>query len=246
MLIQETIDYTDGQCALQGLLRYDTAIDTPAPGIVVFHEFMGLGAYLERHLQNLAGLGYVVLAADMYGKGIRPADAATALGYSRPLRDDRPLMRQRARAALDCLRRSGRVAPHKIAAVGYSFGGCVALELARSGADIRAAVSFYGYLETPNPAAAGGIGAKLLVFHGMHDPIVPVSSLAAYCQEVAAAGADSRVVTYDDAGHGVCNREMDGTQETWNRYSRTHDERSWQTLVDFLDRVLEDSRAVYR
>ena len=153
-------------------------------------------------------------------------------------------MRRRANAALDCLRNLDRVQPDKIAAVGYSFGGCAALELARSGADVKAAVSFYGYLDTPYPAVAGSIKAKLLVFHGMHDPVVPVSSLAAYCQEMTAADADSQVVTYADAGHGFCNQEMDGTQDHWNRYSRPHDERSWRTLVAFLDRVLIDLPAV--
>ena len=238
MPIKQTIDYQDENQALEGWLVYEDKGDSPAPGIVVFHEYMGLGPYLERILKNLSGLGYVVLAADMYGKGIRPGDATTALALSRPFRDNRQAMRRRAKAALDCLRRIGRVDPQQIAAIGYSFGGCAALELARSGEALQAAVSFYGYLETPLPATPDSIKAKLLVFHGMHDPVVPESSLAAYCQEMAAAGAKNRVVTYGDAGHGFCNREMDGFQDPWNCYSRRHDEQSWQTLVTFLAEAL--------
>lgn len=238
MPTKETIDYQDENQLLEGWLFYEDDADQPAPGIVVFHEYMGLGPYLVRHLENLSGLGYVVLAADIYGKGIRPEDATTALTLSRPFRDDRQAMRRRAKAALDCLRHMGRVDPQQIAAMGYSLGGCAALELARSGEALQAAVSFYGYLDTPLPATPDSIKAKLLVFHGMHDPVVPVSSLAAYCQEMAAAGADSRVVTYSDAGHGFCNREMDGAQDPWNRYSRRHDQRSWQTLVTFLAEAL--------
>lgn len=238
MPIKETIDYQDDNHDLEGWLVYDDDAAQPVPGIVVFHEYMGLGPYLVRHLENLSGLGYVVLAADMYGKGIRPEDAPTALTFSRPLRDNRQAMRRRAKAALDCLRGIGRVDPEKIAALGYSLGGCAALELARSGEALQAAVSFYGYLDTPLPTDADNLKAKLLVFHGLHDPVVPVSSLAAYCQEMAEAGADSRVVTYSDAGHGFCNREMDGFQDPWNRYSRRHDERSWQTLVAFLAEAL--------
>ena len=238
MPIIETIDYQDDNHDLEGWLVYEDNGQQPAPGIVVFHEYMGLGPYLERHLKNLSGLGYVILAADMYGKGIRPEDAPAALTFSRPLRDNRQAMRQRAKAALDCLRHIGRVNPQQIAAIGYSFGGCAALELARSGASLQAAVSFYGYLDSPMPAEAHKLKAKLLVFHGMHDPVVPLSSLAAYCQEMAAAGAKNRVVTYGDAGHGFCNREMDGAQDPWNRYSRRHDEQSWQTLVTFLAEAL--------
>lgn len=239
MPIKESIDYQDDNYELEGWLVYEDDAAQPAPGIVVFHEFMGLGPYLVRHLENLSSQGYMVLAADMYGKGIRPEDAPTALTFSRPLRDNRPAMRRRAKAALDCLRRISRVDPQKIAVVGYSFGGCVALELARSGEALQAAVSFYGYLDTPLPADADNLKAKLLVFHGMHDPVVPVSSLTAYRQEMAAADADSRVVTFSDVGHGFCNREMDGAQDPWNRYSQRHDERSWQTLAAFLAEVLK-------
>lgn len=240
MPIKETIQYHDEDNALEGWLVYEADCRKPAPGIVVFHEFMGLGTYLDRHLGNLAALGYVVLAADMYGSGIRPTNAETALTRSRPLRDDRQAMRRRARAALDCMKGLSRVEPENIAVVGYSLGGCAALELARSGAALKAAVSFYGYLDTTMPALPGVIQAKLLVFHGIHDPVVPMSSLADYCQEMAAVDADSRVVTYADTGHGFCNRQMDGGQDPWNRYSRRHDESSWKTLVAFLAEALAD------
>ena len=210
----------------------------PAPGVLVFHEFMGLEDYLERPMEKLARLGYVVMAADMYGKGIRPENKDAALRFSRPLRTDRPTMRRRALAALECLKRYDGVDSQRIAAVGYSFGGCTALELARSGAAIRAAVSFYGHLDTPMPAEKDALRAKLLVFHGLHDPVVPLQSLAAFHEEMAAARADSRVITYADAGHGFCNPLMDGSQDPWNRYSRRHDERSWKTLVAFLEETL--------
>ncbi len=217
---------------------HDRACRRPAPGVLVFHEYMGLGDYLTPPLEKLARCGYVVMAADMYGKGIRPENEAVALGFSRPLRADRQAMRRRALAALDCLNQCDGVDPQRIAVVGYSFGGCVALELARAGAALRAAVSFYGYLDTPLPAAKGVIRARLLVFHGLHDPVVPLPSLAAFHAEMAAARAHRRVITYADAGHGFCNPRMDGSQDPWNRYSRRHDERSWKTLVAFLDAAL--------
>jgi len=238
MISRDTVDYRDGSHALQGWLVDARDSSRPVPGVLVFHEYMGLGDYLERPLEKLARLGYVVMAADMYGKGVRPDNAEAALGLCRPLRADRKAMRRRARAAFECLRQCDGVDPQRIAAVGYSFGGCTALELARSGAAICAAVSFYGYLDTPLPAAEGAIRARLLVFHGLHDPVVSLQSLAAYYEEMAAARADSRVITYADAGHGFCNRHPDGSQEPWNRYSRRHDERSWKSLAAFLDESL--------
>ena len=238
MLTDETVEYrADGRRFEGRLVRMPGQVE-PMPGILVFHEFMGLGAYLDRHLNHFAALGYAVFAADMYGKGIRPRDEATALTYSRPLRADRRSMRRRAGGALACLSGIQGVDHHRIAAVGYSFGGCVALELARSGAAIRAAVSLYGYLDTPLPAARGDIKATLLVFHGDHDPVVPKTSLAAYQAEMAAAEADSRVVAYADAGHGFCNPHMDGRRDPWNRYSRRHEETSWHELVTFLADLL--------
>lgn len=234
MRIRETIAYMVEGRSLEGWLVVPDHRRHPVPGILVFHEFMGLGAYLNRHLQNLADLGYVVMAADMYGRGIRPDSAAMALGHSRPLRANRRRMRQLAGAALACMRDLPLVDNGKIAAIGYSFGGCAALELARSGADLKAAVSVYGYLDAPLPAAPGTIKARLLIFHGMHDPVVPESELDAFRREMTAVGADNRIVVYPDAGHGFCNRQMDGRQHPWNRYSRRHDEDVRQTLVAFL------------
>ena len=237
------IEYTEAGQTLEGWLVHEPRLRGPAPGILLFPEFMGLGTYLDRYLNRLAGLGYVVLAADMFGKGVRPASPSEALLHSRPLRENRPAMRRRARVAWRCLLGLDLIRPDALAAIGFSFGGCAALELARSGANLKAAVSFYGYLDTPFPAAHGGLTAKLLVFHGQHDPVVPMVELEAFRQEMAAAGADSRIVLYADAGHGFCNREMDGTTHPWNRYSRLHDEHSWRTLKAFLaDALAVDQR----
>lgn len=219
----EAILYSADGIALEGRLIKPSDDGGVSPGILVFHEFMGLGSDLDRHLENLAAQGYVVLAADMYGRGVRPVDAHAALGYSRPLRADRNLMRRRATAALMGLRSLPFVDSQRIAAMGFSFGGCAALELARSGADLKAAVSVYGYLDAPLPAAPGSIKAAVLVFHGRHDPVVPEKELTAFRREMNIAGADCRIVVYDDAGHGFCNPLMDGRQHPWNRYRPWHD-----------------------
>lgn len=238
MFVKKTVEYSDGGHALQGWLAAERDCRPAGPGVLVFHEYMGLGDYLDGPVEKLAGLGYVVMAADMYGKGVRPQNGAAALRLSRPLRTDRAAMRRRALAALECLQQQVGVDPRRIAAVGYSFGGCVALELARAGAALRAAVSFYGYLDTSLPAPPGTIRARLLVFHGLHDPVVPLQALAAFHEEMSLARADSRVITYADAGHGFCNPCMDGSQDPWNRYSSRHDAHSWKTLEAFLDEAV--------
>lgn len=238
MSVRETIAYEAEGHSMEGWLVVPDQCRHPVPGIVMFHEFMGLGDYLDRHLKNLADLGYVVMAADMYGRGIRPDCAQTALGYSRPLRADRKRMRQMASAALIRLKGLPAVDSRKIAAIGFSFGGCAALELARRGADLKAAVSIYGYLDAPLPAVPHSVKARVLVFHGLHDPVVPGNELAAFRREMLAAGADCRVVVYPDAGHGFCNRWMDGSQHPWNRFSRWHDQDVWKTVVAFLAETL--------
>ena len=125
------VGYEDAGHALEGWLASPPTSGKPVPGIVVFHEFMGLGEYLRRPVEKLAGLGYAVLAADLYGEGVRPKDASAASRLSRPLRRDRRAMRQRAAVALDCLKRLAGVDPDNIAAVGYSLGGCAALPFDR-------------------------------------------------------------------------------------------------------------------
>ena len=168
----ETIEYKDGDTVLEGYLAYDDSIKGKIPGVLIVHEWTGIGPYVQGRARQIAALGYAGFAIDIYGKGIRPKDAKEAGVQAGIYRADRTLMRERAKAGLEELKRHRFVDPKRIAVMGYCFGGGVALELARSGADLAGVVTFHGNLDTPHPEDAQNIKAKILACHGANDPVV--------------------------------------------------------------------------
>jgi len=148
----EVVQYNDGDAVLEGFVAWDTAkISGEAPGILVVHQWMGLTDYEKSRCEQLAELGYVAFALDIYGKGIRPANPQEAGGKSGEYKSDRDLYRRRLNLGLDQLRARDGVAKDQVAAIGYCFGGTGVLELARSGADVSGVVSFHGGLDSPSP-----------------------------------------------------------------------------------------------
>jgi len=164
------IEYKQGDQVLEGYLAWDDTVTGPRPGVLVVHEWTGLGDYAKRRARMLAELGYIAFAADIYGKGIRPATPQEAGAVAGKYKKDPQLMRKRVTAALDVLRSQPMCDPKRIAAIGYCFGGTCVLELARSGADVAGVVSFHGGLATANPIDAKNIRGKVLVLHGGDDP----------------------------------------------------------------------------
>ncbi|MBU1001299.1 MAG: dienelactone hydrolase family protein [Proteobacteria bacterium] len=201
--------YRHGSVELEGLVvRSEGRTEKNGelkPSVLLIHEYMGLGDYLLPHAEALAHEDFLVLCHDMYGRDVRPKDRAEASLLSRPFREDRLLMRSRAKAGLDALIALPRVDPTRLFAVGFSFGGGSVLELARRGANIQAAISFYGYLDTPHPANPGDIRAKVLALHGAQDKVVTMDHLAQFEGEMVLAGADFKTVVYPHAGHAFSN-----------------------------------------
>ena len=229
-LSKETLQYSDGDVALEGYLVHDDTIKEARPGILVVHDWMGLGSYAKMRADQLAELGYVTFAIDMYGKGIRPKDSKEASAQASIYREDRALMRSRARAGLDVLMSQPLVDSKRIAAIGYCFGGGTVLELARSGADIQGVVSFHGNLDTPNPEHAKGIKAKVLVLHGADDPFVPEKDVIAFHQEMRQAKVDWQMVIYGGAVHSFSNPNSGDDPSTGAAYDEKADRRSWHAM----------------
>ena len=234
----EPVEYRapDGT-VLEGYLAYDDAIQGKRPGILVVHEWMGLGDYAKRRARQLAALGYVALAADMYGKGVYAKDHEEAAKLSGALRSDRSQMRGRIRAALDVLTRSPRVDAEQLGAIGYCFGGMAALELARSGADVDAVVTFHSPLATTAPAQVGAIKGKILVCHGADDPNVPQEQVKAFEREMQQAGADFRIIQYPNAVHSFTVSEAGNDPSKGVAYNAAADRNSWEAMVEFFNRV---------
>ncbi len=180
----EAVEYKDGQTVLEGVLAYEESAKAPRPLVLVVHEWWGLNDYAKGRARQLAELGYVAFAVDMYGKGVLAKDAKQAGDLAGKFRSDRKLMRQRITAALEAVRSNPRVDPKRIAAIGYCFGGTVVLELARSGADIAGVVSFHGGLDATDPAEAKNIRCSVLVCTGADDRSVPMSQVEAFRDEM--------------------------------------------------------------
>jgi dienelactone hydrolase len=228
------LTYRHGTTRLEGTLVHDTARDRPLPGVLLVHEYTGPGAYMHPHAELLARHGYAVLLADMYGEGVRPATRDEASATARPYRADRRLMRGRALAGLDALAEHGVVDQTRLYAAGFSFGGCAVLELARAGAPLLAAASFYGYLNTPLPCAAGDVKGRLLVLHGAHDLVVPMAEIPVFEDEMRAAGVDYRVVVYPDAGHGFANAAQPGDAATGSWHCPATCRAAWDTALAYF------------
>ncbi len=196
----QAIAYRDRDTELTGQLTWDAERGDKRPGILVVHGGAGLDSHAKGRAKRLAELGFVVFACDMYGNGVA-GNRERVMARIAQLRDDTAKLCQRARAGIDVLVSHPQV-DGRTAAVGYCFGGMVALELARSGADIAGAVSVHGSLSTPRPAQAGAVKAKILVCHGALDPHVPTTQVNAFVQEMNEAGADWQLTVYGGAMHG--------------------------------------------
>ncbi len=235
----ETVKYKLGDVTMVGYMAWDDAIQGRRPGVLVVHEWYGLNDYARSRARQLAQLGCVAFAVDMYGNGVTAKDSAEAGKLATALRSDRPLMRARAQAALETLRKSPLCDPKRVAAIGYCFGGGVALELARSGADVAGVVSFHGNLDTPNPGDAKNIRAKVLVLHGADDPHVNAEQVANFQQEMRQAKVDWQMVSYGGAVHSFTNPASGDDPSKGVAYNAAADRRSWQAMKDFFDEIFK-------
>ncbi|MDG4551189.1 MAG: dienelactone hydrolase family protein [Candidatus Contendobacter sp.] len=235
------VEYRQGDTRLVGYLAYPKDAKGPLPGVLVVHEWKGLNDYAKRRAEQLAELGYVAFAADIYGDGKTVTDAKEAGALSGTYKKDRPLLRARTAAGLAALKAQPGVAGDKVAAIGYCFGGVAVLELARSGADLAGVVSFHGGLDTPTPQDAKNIRAKVLALHGADDPYVPADQVAAFEQEMRAAGVDWQLIAYGGAVHGFTNPAHGGDNSKGAAYNASADTRSWAAMRQFFTELFAKS-----
>ncbi|MGF6125564.1 dienelactone hydrolase [Pseudomonas frederiksbergensis] len=200
--VRSVVYQLDGQ-SYESRLAFDADHKGPRPGLLMAPNWMGISAGAEEIAKSVAAKGYVVLIADLYGQSVRPQNGDEAGAAMMPLKNDRGLLRQRMQAAFEQLQGQGdaTVDTSKLATFGFCFGGCCALELARSGAPVKAAVSFHGSLDTPNVNDAKNIKGSVLVLHGASDPLVPKEQLPAFEAEMNAAGVDWQLLSYGGAVH---------------------------------------------
>ena len=232
------IDYRCEQANLRGYLAWNDSAE-PQPGILVVHEGLGLGDFAMERARRLAGLGYVALAADMFGERRQARNLQEVATLVGGLRAEPEKLRARGRAALETLAALPQVDARRLAAIGFCFGGSVVLELARAGADLRAVVSFHGVLATKMPAVSGKVKASVLVLTGADDPLAPPDQVADFENEMrAAAVRDWQVISYGNTLHGFTNPAADGSMLRSALYNAQADRRSWASMLSLFDEVL--------
>lgn len=233
------LDYPSDDVTLRGYLAWGDGATGPQPGVLVFHEGLGLGEFAMERARRLAGLGYVALAADMFGdrrQATNLREVATLVGG---LRAEPEKLRARSRAALSTLAALPQVDAGRLAAIGFCFGGSVVLELAREGADLKAVVSFHGVLSTRMPATSGRVKASVLVLTGAEDPLAPPDQVAAFESEMRDGGVrDWQVISYGNTLHGFTNPAADGSMMRTALYNEQADRRSWMSMQNLFDEVL--------
>ena len=233
------IDYRCEGVNLRGYLALDDNATGPRPGVLVFHEGLGLGEFAMERARRLAGLGYVALAADMFGDRRQASNLQEIATLVGGLRAEPEKLRARGRAALAVLAALPQVDAGRLAAIGFCFGGSVVLELAREGADLKAVVSFHGVLATKMPAQPGRVKASVLVCTGVDDPLAPPDQVADFENEMRAGGVkDWQVIAYGNTLHGFTNPAADGSMMRTALYNEQADRRSWASMRSLFDEVL--------
>ena len=234
-VVMEAVAYEHDGTALEGVLAYDENQSGKRPGILVIHEWWGLDTHPKERARRLAELGYVAFCVDMYGKGKLTDDPAQAKEWATAFYSDpHGFGRKRILAGLEVLRKDPRVDPERIGAIGFCYGGSVALELAWSGADVDGVVVFHGNLIAPPEADAKSVKAAVLVCNGAADAWIPPAAVASFGEALTAAGIEHEIHNYEGAVHAFTNpganeRGMDNVA-----YDEKADAESWKAMKAFF------------
>jgi dienelactone hydrolase len=236
------IEYTspDGQ----RLIGYFAApaIDMPVAGVVVAPEWWGRTEYTEQRARELAEHGFAALAIDMYGDKKVTSDVPQASAWMMQTFDHVDTVVNRAQAGLDALKAQSEVNAEKLAAIGFCYGGKVVLDLARSGADLKAVVTFHANLSPKAPAEKGKVQAEILVLHGELDSMVSLDDVASFRQEMHGAGVEHEVIIFEDAKHGFSNPLADERAKANNvdlGYNAEAERQGLEAMYELLDKHLK-------
>ncbi len=232
----KNIEYSQGGSTLEGYFAYEDVRDTKRPGVLICHAWGGRDDFVIDKANQVAGHGYAAFALDMYGNGVLGSGPEENQKLMQPFVEDRALLRDRVLAGLQALAEQSGVDTSRIAAIGFCFGGMCALDLARSGADVRGVVSFHGLL-IPARLVPQQISSKVLALHGYDDPMATPKQLGEFCNEMTEAGADWQVHAYGGVKHAFTNPQANNP-DMGTVYDSGADKRSWQAAYNFLEEVL--------
>jgi dienelactone hydrolase len=232
----QPVEYRDGEQVFEAQLAWDDASGNPRPGLLVAHAWRGRSEFEVGKARQLARLGFAGFAIDLFGKGVLGTNAEENRALIRPYMEDRALLQRRMQYALEQLRAQAPVDNDRVAALGFCFGGLCVLDLARSGADFRGAVSFHGLLSPPGNTAGNRIRARVLVMHGWDDPMAKPEQLVALGNELTSMQADWQIHAFGNTMHAFTNPQANdpgfGTV-----YQADADRRSWDLMQVFCKEI---------
>lgn len=237
-LKEENITYTGDGVTMNGFVVYDENKEGKRPVVLVVHEWWGLNDYIKKRARDLAALGYLAMAVDIYGDGKQAHDPETAGKLAAPFYQDPQMAKARFDAAVDKIKTYSQADTEQIAAIGYCFGGTQVLNAARLGSDLDGVVSFHGGLQGPQPGK--DLKAAILVCHGEDDKFVPQEQVEEFKEQMDAAGADYTINVYADATHAFTNPAATENGKKFNlplAYNAEADTASWNDMKAFLDKV---------
>ena len=237
---EDSVSYTlDGQ-TYKGYVAYDENNKDNRPGVLVVHEWWGLNDYSRGRAKQLAGLGYIAMAVDMYGDAKQGNDPGAAQALATPFYKDPSLSKTRLDAALNKLKTYSQLDTANVAAIGYCFGGFVVLNAAKLGADLKGVVSFHGGLGGV-PVKKELIKAKILVCHGEADDFVN-KEVEPFKKSMDSAGVEYTFKSYPNATHAFTNPNATENGKKFNmpiRYDAAADSASWNDMKDFFNRIFK-------
>ncbi len=227
------IDYSHEGIAFEGLLAVDGAITGKRPAVLISHAWAGRGPVEEDYARRLAELGYAGFALDLYGKGVFGKTTEECQALMSPLADNRPHLQARLLNVVEVVKKLPEVDASNIVVMGFCFGGLCALDVARTGADIKGVASFHGLFSAPGNAKGAKIKAKVVAYHGWDDPMVKPDAVKAFGVEMTAAGADWQLHAYGGVMHAFTN--PDANDPSFGTvYNERAADRSWESFKDFL------------
>jgi dienelactone hydrolase len=235
----QELSYSTEQTVMNGYMAYPKNMDKPVPGILVVHEWWGHNEYARKRADMLAELGYVALAVDMYGEGKTASHPEDAGKFTQEVMGNIEEAKARFASALETLKKSDMVDSLKIGAIGYCFGGSVALSMANAGMDLKGVVAFHSGVQLPIQPEPGSVKGKVLVCNGADDPFISPESVASYESAMQTAGADYEYLAYEGAVHSFTSPVADSLGKAFElplAYNKAADEDSWRRM----QRLFED------
>jgi dienelactone hydrolase len=233
MIITKKIEYQDSEMSYEGVIAFDNEYDGKRPVIMIAHAYGGQSKFEENKAVELAKLGYVGFAIDLYGKGIRAKTPEEAQQLMDQLNADRNLLLQRIKSALKVTKSIAVADESKIGAIGFCFGGKCVLDLARSGEKLSGIVSFHGVYDAPKDIQKNKITTPILVLHGWDDPLATPLEVIELTKELTTNNADWELNAYGHTGHAFTN-PMANSPEKGLFYSKEADRKSWNRMTAFF------------